>query len=136
MLPHKVKVVSTHQVSGPGRLNDECKDSACVASGVCHCQGGQFYLCQAQCLSRAELPRPPVPPPAAPCPQPCCDPGTGCWGCFWAKSCQHNLLPALVPLDPSAHLARGVLLNSLNRAGNGCQKCLLRVALILKCPKP
>lgn len=61
---------------------------------------------------------------------------TGCWGCFWAKSCQHDLLSALVPLGPSAHLARGVLLTSLNKAGNGCRKCLLRVALILKCYKP
>lgn len=82
------------------------------------------------------FPWPPALPSAALCPQHCCDLSTGCWGCFWAKSCQHHLLSALVPLDPSAHLARGVLLNSLSKAGNGCQKCLLRVALILKCHKP
>lgn len=82
------------------------------------------------------FPWPPALPSAALCPQHCCDLRTGCWGCFWAKSCQHHLLSALVPLDPSAHLARDVLLNSLSKAGKGCQKCLLRVALILKCHKP
>lgn len=81
---------------------------------------------------------PSVLPAAALHPQHCCDLGTGCWGCFWAKPCQHDLLSALVPLDPPVpqHIWPEVLLTSLNKEGNGCQKCLLMVAHILKCHKP